>query len=138
MHHRKRDRKLGRSGSHREALVASLVSNLLLRKRIKTTLPKAQEARRLAEKVVTIAKGGSVSARRTVLALIREPGAVSVLFKDVAPQFTTRPGGYTRIVKLGEYKVGDGSELVFLEWVGIAVPAPQQKKKQAPEKKAAA
>ena len=88
--------------------------------------------------MVTIARGGSVGSRRDVMAVLRQPEAARALVKDIAPQFASRPGGYTRIVKLGEYRVGDGTELALLEWVGIAVPEPQRKKKQAPEKKAAA
>lgn len=121
MRHQVRDKKLGRSSSHRKALMASLVCHLIEEKRIKTTLMKAKEARRVAEKMVTLGLKGTLGARRQAISILRSPERVATLFDEVAPQFKERPGGYTRITKLGQRK-SDGSEMAILEWVGVDVP----------------
>jgi large subunit ribosomal protein L17 len=127
MRHKVRDKKLGRSGSHRKALMASLVCHLIEEKRIKTTLMKAKEARRVAEKMVTLGlKKDTVAARRRAISILRRPERVATLFDDVAPQFKERPGGYTRITKLGQRR-SDGSEMAILEWVGVDVPDKKRK-----------
>ena len=116
MRHRKDDKKLGRSGAHRKALVASLVCGLIQEKRIQTTLPKAKIARRAAEKMVTLARSNTVAARREAVAQLRRKHCVRELFDTIAPQYEGRSGGYTRIVRLGA-RVGDGAEMAMLEWV---------------------
>ncbi|MBT3294142.1 MAG: 50S ribosomal protein L17 [Verrucomicrobia bacterium] len=126
MRHKVRDKKLGRSSSHRKALMASLVCHLIEEKRIKTTLMKAKEARRVAEKMVTLGLKGTLAARRQAISILRRPERVATLFDDVAPQFKERPGGYTRITKLGQRR-SDGSEMAILEWVGVAVPDKKRK-----------
>ncbi len=115
MRHRKRTVKLGRTSSHREALMASLVCNLIAAKQIKTTQPKARAARRLADKMVTLGKKNTVAARRRALSKLRNKKAVAELFNKVAPAFADRQGGYTRILKLGR-RHSDSSEMVLLEW----------------------
>jgi large subunit ribosomal protein L17 len=119
MRHRKDDKKLGRTGAHRKALVASLVCGLIQEKRIHTTLPKAKIARRAAEKMVTLARHNTVAARREAVAKLRRKHCVRELFDTIAPQYQGRNGGYTRIVRLGA-RSGDGAEMAMLEWVHAA------------------
>jgi len=129
MRHKKDYKKLGRTSSHRAAMLSALVSSLILKKRITTTIAKAKEARRLAEKLVTVARKGTLQSRRYALSVLKKPAIVKVLFNEVIPQYKERSGGYTRIIKTGKYRVGDGSELAFLEWIGIAIPQKKKKKK---------
>ena len=102
MRHRKNTIKLGRTSSQREALFSSLVSNLILAKRITTTLPKARAAKRMADKIVTVGKKGTLAARRHALSLLKQEAAVAELFGAVAPAMKDRQGGYTRVLKLGK------------------------------------
>ena len=101
MRHQKKTLKLGRTAEHRKALLANQVCSLIEHQRIKTTLAKAKAVRPLAEKMVTLGKKGSLHARRTALAVLRQKDAVKKLFDDIAPRSADRNGGYTRIVKLG-------------------------------------
>lgn len=130
MRHRKLTVKLGRTSSQREALFASLVSNLILAKRITTTLPKARYARRMADKMVTIGKKQTLAARRHALSLLKKEDAVRELFATVAPAMKDRMGGYTRIVKLGK-RISDSSEMCILEFVDYIPTAPAKKKDEA-------
>ena len=125
MRHQRVMKKFGRSMEHRKMLMKSLVTNLILAESIKTTLPKAKEARKDAEKMVTIAKKGDLAARRLASSRLTEPKAVQKLFAEIAPAMKDRQGGYTRIVKLGARK-GDAAEMCILQWVtaGEAAPAP--------------
>ena len=116
MRHQKKTVKLGRTAEHRRALLANQVCSLIEHQRIKTTLAKAKAVRPLAEKMVTLGKKGSLHARRTALAVLRQKGAVKKLFEDIAPRSATRNGGYTRIVKLGARK-SDSAPVAFIEWV---------------------
>lgn len=134
MRHKVDSKKLGRSAEHRKALLSSLVVNLIKRKRIRTTLTKAKMASRLADKMVTIGRRDNLAARRHAVSVLRDKDAVAMLFKDIAPTFAERAGGYTRTLKLGR-RASDGSEMAILEWVGIAVP--DTKKKVKKEKDAA-
>ncbi len=132
MRHRKRTiNKLGRNTAQREALLAHLVCNLIKVGRIKTTLPKAKAARRLAEKMVTLGKKNTLAARRLAASRLRRKEVVKHLFDDVAPAFGDRAGGYTRIMKLGQ-RVSDSSEMALLEWVNH-VPAPSKEKPESAE-----
>lgn len=131
MRHRKKTVKLGRNSAQREALLASLVSNLILAKRITTTLPKARAAKPMAEKMVTFGKKGTLAAQRHVLSRIKQPKAVSELFTAVAPAMREREGGYTRIVKLGK-RMSDSSEMAILEWVDF-VPKAKKAKNETEE-----
>ncbi len=136
MRHRCMDKKLGRSGSHRKALVAALVRALIKEKRIKTSLPKAKVARSAAEKLVTLARKDTLAARRLVYARLACRDSVQMLCNDICPQFDGRPGGYTRIVKLGR-RIGDGSEQAILEWVNVDIPDKRKKKKAEEDAKPA-
>jgi len=122
MRHRRVAKKFGRSMAHREQLLCSLVANLILRDRIQTTLPKAKQARRDAEKIVTLARKGTLAARRLAAARLRSPEAVGRLFEHVVPAMAGRPGGYTRITKLGS-RLGDAAEMCVLEWVTLPTPS---------------
>lgn len=121
MRHRKVDKPMGRSKAHRAALEAALICGLITDKRIKTTLPKARVARRAAEKMVTLARKGTLSARRAVLSSLHREECVRELFDGIVPKVAGRKGGYTRIIKLGS-RGGDGSEVALLEWVDVAAP----------------
>ena len=116
MRHKSKGRKLGRDSAHRKALFSNLTGALVTHGRIKTTLAKAKEVRPIAERMVTLGKRGDLHARRQAKAFLRSGDVVHVLFAEVAPRFTERPGGYTRIVKLGP-RQGDGAEMAYIEWV---------------------
>jgi len=116
MRHKCKSKKLGRSKAHREALLASMVCNLIEREQIKTTLAKAKQTRILAEKMITLGKSGTLAARRRAVARLRQDKAVKKLFDELAGRYADRNGGYTRILKLGR-RSSDGSEMAILEWV---------------------
>jgi large subunit ribosomal protein L17 len=141
MRHQKNTRKLGRTSSHRDAMLANIVASLIIHKRVKTTLAKAKAARPLAEKLVTLGKRGTLHDRRLAVAKIGQKDVVGKLFKEIAPGFKDRKGGYTRIVKLGP-RQSDSAPVAFLEWVDyvvevevapVAAPA-KNGEKAAPEK----
>ena len=125
MRHQRLMKKFGRSTAHRKALMKSLVTNLILAESIKTTLPKAKQARKDAEKMVTIARKGTLAARRLAASRLQQPKAVQKLFDKIAPSMAGRNGGYTRILKLGARK-GDAAPMCLLQWVTTpeAVEAP--------------
>src|SRR3954471_7325997 len=116
MRHRKRTAKLGRTSSHRNAMLSNLVCSLIVHKRITTTLAKAKAARSVAEKMVTLGKSGTLHDRRLAAARLHQEDAVKILFNEIAPSQKTRPGGYTRIIKLGQ-RQGDASQKAILEFV---------------------
>jgi large subunit ribosomal protein L17 len=116
MRHRRSGRKLGRDASHRKALYSNLAGSLIEHGRIKTTEAKAKSVKPVVEQMITLARRGDVHARRQALAYLRSQDVVYKLFSDVAPRFADRPGGYTRIVKLGP-RQGDSAEMVYLELV---------------------
>lgn len=118
MRHGKDFKKLGRTASHRRALLSNLVGALIKHKRVTTTLDKAKEARRFADRAVTFGKKGTVAARRHVYKFIPKRHLIKILFDEIAPHFQNRDGGYTRVVKLGRRK-GDNAELAILEFVGF-------------------
>lgn len=136
MRHQKKRIKLGRTAEHRKALLANQVCSLIEHQRIKTTLAKAKAVRPLAEHMVTLGKRGSIHARRTALATLRQKNAVKKLFDDIAPRSVDRNGGYTRIVKLGQRK-SDSAAMAFIEWVDMAeVVAEKPAEEKKAEKKA--
>ena len=141
MRHQKKTVKLGLTAAHRKALLANQVCSLIEHQRIKTTLAKAKAVRPLAEKMVTLGKKGSLHARRTALAVLRQKGAVKKLFDDIAPRSATRNGGYTRIVKLGARK-SDSAPVAFIEWVDsplvVEEPVAEEKGKKRKGAKPAA
>jgi len=122
MRHQRVAKKFGRSMEHRKMLMRSLVTNLINAESIKTTLPKAKEARKDADRIVTIAKKGTLAARRLAASRLTEPKAVKKLFDKIAPAMKDRKGGYTRIVKLGTRR-GDAAEMCVLQWVMPDAPA---------------
>ena len=126
MRHRRAGRKLGRDAAHRRALYANLTGALIEHGRIRTTEAKAKEVRPIVEQMITLGKRGDVSAHRQAVAFLRSKAAAHALFADVAPRFADRPGGYTRIVKLGP-RQGDAAQMAYLELVDYVperAPAP--------------
>ena len=114
MRHLVAHRKLGRTSSHRKALLRNLCTSFILHERIITTLPKAKELRREAEPLITMAKVDSVANRRLAFNRLRDRDAVTKLFNQIAPRFVNRPGGYTRILKCG-FRPGDCAPMAFIE-----------------------
>lgn len=135
MRHRNAGRKLGRKTPHRIMMFRNMVTSLLDKERIRTTLPRAKEARRIAERMITLGKRESLHARRQALAFVKDPEVVSKLFKTLAPRFAGRPGGYTRIVRLG-FRQGDGAQMAILELIGSGFKArkPEEKKDKKAKK----
>lgn len=126
MRHRVNKVKFGRRGAHRESMLANLVCSLINERRIKTTLTKAKVTASLAEKMVTLGKKGTLAARRQAVSKLKQESAVKVLFDEIAPGFSGRAGGYTRITKLGP-RMSDASEMAILEWVEAAEPVAAEK-----------
>lgn len=116
MRHRKAGRKLGRTSSHRTAMLRNMVTSLLEMERIVTTLPKAKETRRVAEQMITLGKRGDLNARRQALAYIRSKDIVAKLFDQLSNQYAERQGGYTRIIRTGT-RSGDAAPMAILELV---------------------
>ncbi len=135
MRHNRSYRKLGRTSEHRRALFRNQLRSLIAHERIITTLPKAKELKPIAEKLVTLGRQSeSLHARRQVAAVVTDRDLVKRLFTDIGPRFVSRPGGYTRIVKLGR-RVGDGAELAILELVDYKLPEAKAKAKASSESK---
>jgi large subunit ribosomal protein L17 len=116
MRHRKAGKRLGRTTSHREAMLRNMVTSLLEHERIVTTTPKAKEVRRLADRMITLAKRGDLHARRQAMAVIRSKNVVAKLFADLKNDYQDREGGYTRIIKTGN-RVGDAASMAIIELV---------------------
>ena len=123
MYHGKAGRKLGRTSSHKEAMFRNMVTSVIKHERIRTTDCKAKELRKLAEKMITLGKKGSLHARRQALAVVRDKSLVSKLFGELTERYRQRAGGYTRIVKTG-YRFGDNAPVSILEFI------PEEKKKE--------
>jgi len=121
MRHLKRTAKLGRTGQHRNAMLANLVCSLIKHKRVTTTLAKAKAARSVAEKMITLGKRGTIHDRRLVAARLHQEDIVKILFNEIAPAQKERHGGYTRIVRLNQ-RQGDSGQRAILEWVDMPVP----------------
>jgi large subunit ribosomal protein L17 len=117
MRHRVAGKKLGRKTPHRIMMFRNLVTSLLDKERIRTTLPRAKAVRPIAERMITLGKKESLHARRQALAFVKDPEVVSKLFSTLAPRFAQRNGGYTRIVRLG-FRDGDGAQLAIIELIG--------------------
>ena len=118
MRHLKSGRKLSRSSSHRWAMMRNLITSLLRDEKIRTTDPKAKELRRWAERVITLGKQGTLHARRQALGIVHDKAVVRKLFDTIAPRFKERPGGYTRIIKIG-WRHGDAAPVSLIELVGL-------------------
>lgn len=110
-------RKLGRTSSHRWAMLRNMVTSLINHERIVTTVPKAKELRRVAEKVITQAKQNSIHSRRQADKIVREPAALTKLFEVLGPRYQDRDGGYTRVLKLSKNRRGDNAEMAVIEYV---------------------
>lgn len=119
MRHGKKLRKLNRTSSHRQALLRNLMNALIEHEAIRTTLPKAKELRKVIEPMITLARVDSVANKRLAFARLRNRDSVVKLFADLGPRFTTRPGGYTRILKMG-FRVGDNAPMAYIEFVDSA------------------
>ena len=117
MRHKRAGYKLGRSTSHRKALLRSLVTSIIEQERIVTTVPKAKAAKPLVDKMITLGKRDNLHARRQAAAFLQTPDSVKKLFDKLSPRFSQRQGGYTRIVRIG-WRKGDGAEQCMLELVG--------------------
>jgi large subunit ribosomal protein L17 len=133
MRHRKDHRKLSRTASHRKALLRNLVTALFQYERIETTVAKAKEARRVAERLITFGKQGDLAARRHVSRFVTRPAVVQKLFSTIAPWYTERHGGYTRIIRIGR-RLGDAGEIAYLE----LMKTPEQREKERQDRIAAA
>ncbi|MEE2876184.1 MAG: 50S ribosomal protein L17 [Candidatus Neomarinimicrobiota bacterium] len=135
MRHQKRIRKLGRTASHRKATLLNLASSLIEHNRIKTTHAKAKAAQQFVEPLITKARRGTLHDRRTVMKTIPRPEIVKILFDEIAPRFAGRPGGYTRVTKLG-FRDNDCASVSMLEFVDSAdiVPSSDEEKKKAEPK----
>ncbi|MGA2482622.1 MAG: 50S ribosomal protein L17 [Candidatus Acidiferrales bacterium] len=134
MRHLKAHSKLGRNPAHRRATLRNLVTNLLIRERITTTLTRAKAARPLAERMITFGKRDTLQSRRQAAAFLMTPEATRKLFSEIAPRFADRAGGYTRIVAAG-FRVGDGAKVAILELLGSKLKKKEKKekaKKEAP------
>ena len=118
-------RKLNRTSAHRQAMLRNMMNSLIEHEVIKTTLPKSKELRRVIEPMITLAKVDSVANRRLAFNRLRDRDSVTKLFNDLGPRFKTRPGGYTRILKMG-FRVGDNAPMALVELVEraeVAAPA---------------
>ena len=132
MRHHRSGKKLGRDSAHRKALYANLTASLIEHGRIRTTETKAKAVRPIVEKMITLGRDGSIHARRQALAYLRTQEVVHKLFSEVAPRFRERPGGYTRVVKLGP-RQGDAAPMAYLELVDFvpeAAPARAREREQ--------
>ncbi|EAT15198.1 50S ribosomal protein L17 [Desulfuromonas acetoxidans] len=116
MRHNKSGRRLGRNSSHRAAMLRNMVTSLIDHERITTTDARAKEVRKIAEKMITLGKRGDLHARRQALSVIREKEVVAKLFDRLAPRFSERAGGYTRIIKVGN-RLGDNAPVSIIEFV---------------------
>lgn len=137
MRHRSAKVRLSRHTSHRLAMMRNLVTSLIEHERVETTLPKARELKRIADRMITLGKEGTLHARRRALRVIRTKDAVSKLFTELATRFKERAGGYTRLYKLG-FRQGDAAPMAIVEYLGFALKvveeSPKGKKKTAAPK----
>ncbi|HTV43606.1 MAG TPA: 50S ribosomal protein L17 [Candidatus Sulfotelmatobacter sp.] len=135
MRHLKRTAKLGRTSEHRNAMLANLVCSLITHRRVTTTLAKARAARPVAEKMVTLGKKGTIHSRRLAVAKLHQEDAAKILFKEIAPAFKDRNGGYTRIIKMNQ-RNGDSAQRAILEWVDEIASAPSAETQPASDESA--
>lgn len=132
MRHRNGLRKLNRTSAHRQAMLRNMSNSLIHHELIKTTLPKAKELRRVVEPLITLAKNDSVANRRLAFSRLRDREAVTKLFTELGPRYNARPGGYTRILKMG-FRVGDNAPMALME----LVDRPEEQEEISAEKQAA-
>lgn len=117
MRHRKRRKKLHRKRDQRRSLLRSLASNFILKEKISTTPAQAKETKRFVEKLITLSKKQNLASYRLIISKLQDKRAAKKLFEEIGPRYTERKGGYTRIVKVGDFRKRNGSEMVFLEFV---------------------
>jgi len=132
MRHRRAKKRLGRNTSNRKALMRSLASNLIIHERITTTLEKAKEASSLADKLIGLGKKNTATAKKTAISILGSKLYINRLFDDIAPRFTTRKGGYTRVLHLGTRK-GDGARMALLELTERKIIEKTKSKEQKPK-----
>ena len=132
MRHRNSGSKLGRQPAHRRATLRNLVTNVIEHERIQTTVTRAKAARPLVERMITLGKRDTLATRRRAAAFLMTPAATQKLFADIAPRFSDRAGGYTRIIQVG-FRVGDGANLAILELLGSKLRKKERKKDQTPD-----
>ncbi len=135
MRHRNAHRKLSRNSSHRRAMLRNLVTDFLDHGRLMTTLPKAKEVRPLAEKMITLGKRDNLHARRQLYAYLLREAVAKKVFETIAPRFSDRKGGYSRIIKLGNRK-GDGADLAIIELLGSELEVKKAEKAEKAKEKA--
>ena len=135
MRHRVAGKKLGRKTAHRVMMFRNMVTSLFDKERVRTTLDRAKAVRPIAERMITLGKRETLHARRQALAYVKDPAVVSKLFDTLAPRFSQRNGGYTRIIRLG-FRDGDGAQMAYLELVGSEFK-PEKKDEGKKGKKAA-
>jgi large subunit ribosomal protein L17 len=128
MRHRVAGKKLGRTTAHRMMMFRNMVTSLLDKERIRTTLERAKAVRPIAERMITLGKRETLHARRQALAFVKDPAVVSKLFDTIAPRFSQRPGGYTRIIRLG-FRDGDGAQMAIIELIGSEFKPSKKEKK---------
>jgi large subunit ribosomal protein L17 len=132
MRHLNSGSKLGRNPAHRRATLRNLVTNVIERERITTTIRRAKATRPLVERMITLGKRDSLHTRRQAASYLLTPAATKKLFEDIAPRFADRAGGYTRIIHAG-FRIGDGAQLAILELLGSKLKKKQKKEKKKPE-----
>jgi large subunit ribosomal protein L17 len=137
MRHLNSGSKLGRNPAHRRATLRNLVTNVIEKERITTTVGRAKAARPVVERIITLGKGDSLHTRRQAASYLLTPGATRKLFDDIAPRFADRAGGYTRIIHVG-FRIGDGAQLAILELLGSKLKKKEKKEKKKPEVEAEA
>lgn len=132
MRHQVAGKKLGRTSAHKKAMFRNMVTSLILNDRIETTLPKAKELRRWADKMVTLAKKNTVSARRQAMQVLQDRAALQKLFSSLVLRYKERAGGYTRIMKLG-FRHGDNAAMAVIEYLTAEAKQPAKSKEGAPK-----
>ncbi len=132
MRHLNSGSKLGRNPAHRRATLRNLVTNVIEKERITTTVARAKAARPVVERIITLGKGDSLHTRRQAASYLLTPGATRKLFDDIAPRFADRAGGYTRIIHAG-FRIGDGAQLAILELLGSKLKKKEKKEKKKVE-----
>lgn len=141
MYHGAGYRKLGKKSTHRMAMFANMANSLIEHERIETTLPKAKDLRRIIEKLITKGKKGDLHNRRQALSFLRSEDGVNKLFTNIAERFKDRNGGYVRVLKMADTRLGDAAQKAVIEFVDYVLPvekSTEDKKKERAEKKAAA
>jgi len=134
MRHGNKNRKLGRKSEHRHALMKNLCRALFIFEKIKTTLPKAKEARKLAERLLQFAKHNDLAAKRLIYRFVPDHKLVKIICDDIGPKFAKREGGYTRIIRIGP-RLGDGAEMAFLELTELSKPEEIEKRRKLIERR---